>query len=209
MIIYATICRSADAVVLSDHCAIGSSATKENVSQLTSTILENLRDSLNKTTLPNDGDSIGSSSTRSSKNKSKRSSKLLTPTDDDTPPVLRNGERKTFAYHRTGFSGGSTETTQNEDRTSRGDGSNPFQFDRVLSQFLEACSDENVYHQWWASADNGNSKGGADDWTGSNDSILDTASDFYFHVYLKDDLFFTCLGDDPDRRDQKVYVYRY
>lgn len=26
----------------------------------------------------------------------------------------------------------------------------------------------------------------------------------YFHLYFKDELFYCCLGDDPDTRDQKV-----
>jgi hypothetical protein len=28
--------------------------------------------------------------------------------------------------------------------------------------------------------------------------------DHYFHLYLKDQVYYVCLGDDPDMKDQKV-----
>ena len=31
--------------------------------------------------------------------------------------------------------------------------------------------------------------------------------DHFFHLYLKDGVYFVCLGDDPDMKDQKVYVW--
>ena len=30
------------------------------------------------------------------------------------------------------------------------------------------------------------------------------AEEHYFHLYFKDEVFYCCLGDDPDIRDQKV-----
>ena len=30
------------------------------------------------------------------------------------------------------------------------------------------------------------------------------AMEHYFHLYLKDEVYYCCLGDDPDTRDQKV-----
>ena len=29
----------------------------------------------------------------------------------------------------------------------------------------------------------------------------------YFHLILKEGVYFCCIGDDPDLRDQKVYVF--
>ena len=35
----------------------------------------------------------------------------------------------------------------------------------------------------------------------------DTAApENYFHLFFKDGVFYCCLGDDPETRDQKVYV---
>lgn len=36
----------------------------------------------------------------------------------------------------------------------------------------------------------------------ADDGILEN----YFHLFFKDGVFYCCLGDDPDTRDQKVYV---
>jgi hypothetical protein len=38
-----------------------------------------------------------------------------------------------------------------------------------------------------------------------NDSANDTDSHF-FHLYLKNGVYYCCLSDDADTRDQKVYV---
>ncbi|CAB9524216.1 Vesicle-associated membrane protein 7 [Seminavis robusta] len=35
----------------------------------------------------------------------------------------------------------------------------------------------------------------------ANDVII---MEYYFHLYLKDGIFYTCISDDPDTRDQKV-----
>lgn len=34
----------------------------------------------------------------------------------------------------------------------------------------------------------------------------DEPDEHFFHLYLKDEVFYCCLGDDPGTRDQAVYV---
>jgi hypothetical protein len=51
-----------------------------------------------------------------------------------------------------------------------------------FSNFLEACS------------------------AALSDSEKDSGPENYFHLYFKDGVFYGCLGDDADVRDQKVYV---
>jgi len=40
----------------------------------------------------------------------------------------------------------------------------------------------------------------------STNSLNSSGEEHYFHVFRKADVFYCCLGDDPDPRDQKVYV---
>lgn len=51
-----------------------------------------------------------------------------------------------------------------------------------FSHFIEACA--------VAIGDNGDEENGLEE--------------HYFHLYRKDDVYYCCLGDDPDPRDQKV-----
>jgi len=62
-----------------------------------------------------------------------------------------------------------------------------------FSHFIEACS---VALGDTTTSDSGSVGGGAGEREGLDEH--------YFHLYLKDGVYYCCLGDEPDARDQKV-----
>jgi hypothetical protein len=189
MIIYAVVSRATDAVVLCEH---SNPEIKGTASQATIALIEKL------------SNASYSDARAGRKLQSKNDTKLLSASGS-TPSIILNGERKTFVQ-------------RGESSRFNGDNTSPSFF----HQFWDACSGMTVFGETeteenlpaTTNTTNTNTIASAttkyQHWSHDpdNDHVqqMDTIHDGFFHVFYKDDVFFVCFGDDPDTRDQKVYV---
>lgn len=109
----------------------------------------------------------------------------------DNHIIFNNNERKTFVQRN---------------NTNNNTYCNGSEID-ILSYFVDACT--NVWPTAPTDANNttatttNNTSGVVDD-TNDYNRLEYEPDEYYIHVYLKDDIFYICLADDPDPRDQKV-----